>query len=69
MKNLKRNLLVLAMGLIVSVGAFAQKRDDDKRPPKPDTKVVVKDKERDNSKPPQGNNQDRNKDHDKRGKP
>jgi len=67
MKDLKRNLLVLAIGLIVSAGAFGQKRDDDKRPPKPDTKVVVRDK--DNSKPPPNNNQDKNKDHDKRGKP
>lgn len=66
MKNLMRKLLVIGMLSFVSTGVFAQKNDE-KRPPKDrDTKVVVKDKERE--RPPQNTNQDK-KDNDKKGKP
>lgn len=49
---------------MVSAGAFAQKRDDDKRPPKEPSKVVTPDKK---DKPQQ--NPPKPKDNDKRGKP
>lgn len=66
MKNLMRKLLVIGMLSFVSTGVFAQKNDE-KRPPKdPDTKIVVKPKERE--RPPQNTNQDK-KDNDKKGKP
>ena len=70
MKNLRRKLMAVAMSVVmtgvVSVGAFAQKREQDKRPEKPrDTKVVVEPK----GKPPQNsNNQDKRNDG-KKGKP
>lgn len=53
MTNLKRKLLAVAIACFLCGGAFAQKRGDDKRPPKGDTKpkVVVQPKE----KPPQNN--------------
>jgi hypothetical protein len=55
MTNFKRKLLAVAMTCFVSAGAFAQKgKGEDKRPPKPDTKVVVEPKR---EKPPQNNNQ------------
>lgn len=70
MTNLKRKLMAVAMSVvmtgIVSVGAFAQKRGDDKRPPKPpDTKVVVEPK----GKPPQNSNQGDKRNDGKKGKP
>ena len=71
MTNLKRKLMAVAMSVvmtgIVSVGAFAQRKGDDKRPPKPpDTKVVVESK----GKPPQNTNQGDHKRNDgKKGKP
>ena len=59
MTNFKRKLLAVAMTCFVSAGAFAQKgKGEDKRPPKPDTKVVVEPK-RDKPPPNQG---DRRKD-------
>ena len=68
MVNLKRKVLAgVITAVIASAGAFAQKGGDDKRPPKGDTQVVVRPKEKD--RPPQNNNQgDKNKG-DKRGKP
>lgn len=66
MKNLKRKLLAVAIGCFVSVGAFAQKKGDVKRPPRPsDTKVVVEPK----GKPPQNNNQGGKRNDGKRGRP
>ena len=59
MKELKRILGAVLIGMTISVGAFAQKNDN--RPPKEQPKVVDKDKE----KPPPSNNQNSNK----RGKP
>ena len=55
MKKLVRDLLVVAMLGAVSVGALAQKQDQDKRPPKEKT-VVVTNSNKDN-RPPQNNNQ------------
>jgi hypothetical protein len=52
MKKLKRMLAAVTMVCIVSLGAFAQKKEEPKRPPKPaDNKVIVKEK------PPANNNQ------------
>lgn len=58
MTNLKRKLLAVAVACFLFGGAFAQKRGEDKRPPKEDKpKVVVQPKE----KPPQNNNRGRDK--------
>lgn len=54
MTNFKRTALAMGMACCIATGAFAQKRGEDKRPPKPDTKVVVEPKR---EKPPQNNNQ------------
>jgi len=54
MKKLVRNLLVMAMLGSVSVGVFAQKKGDDKRPPKEPVKVITNDRK---DKPPQNSNQ------------
>jgi hypothetical protein len=53
MTNFKRKLMAVGMAFIVSAGAFAQRKGEEKRPPKPDTKVVVEPKR---EKPPQNNN-------------
>jgi hypothetical protein len=50
-----RELLVIAMLGVASVGAFAQKRDQDKRPPKEPAKVITNDQK--NQRPPKNNNQ------------
>ncbi|HKZ80176.1 MAG TPA: hypothetical protein VJ124_18015 [Pyrinomonadaceae bacterium] len=68
MTNTKRKLLAMAMAGVVSAGVFAQKRGDDKRPPKPPNTVVVAPK---GEKPPRNNENrggDKNKG-DKRGRP
>jgi hypothetical protein len=54
MKKLLRDLLVVAMLGMVSVGAFAQKKNEDKRPPKEPVKVITNDRK---DKPPQNSNQ------------
>lgn len=60
MKNLKRMLAGMMMVAILSAGAFAQKpREEPKRPPKPDNKVVNKEKPAPNSNPNQGNRGER----------
>ena len=70
MTNLKRKLMAVTMSVVmtgmVSLGAFAQKKDKD-RPPKPrDTpKVVVEQK----GKPPQPSNQGDKRKDGRRGKP
>jgi hypothetical protein len=70
MINAKRTLLALLMGIFVFAGAFAQKgKGEDRRPPKnPDTKVVVKDKEREKPPPPRNDNQGKKNDG-RRGRP
>ena len=70
MTNVKRKLVAVAMSVVmtgvVSFGAFAQKREQDKRPTKPqDTKVVVEPK----GKPPQNTNQGDKRNDGKKGKP
>lgn len=67
MFDLKRKLLAIAVGLLLSMGVFAQKQGGDKRPPKDDNKVVVQPK---GEKPPQNNNNQGNRGKgDKKGKP
>jgi hypothetical protein len=66
MIKLMRELLVIAMLGVVSVGAFAQRKDQDKRPPKEPAKVITNDRK--DQRPPQNSNQQRPKS-DKRGRP
>ncbi|HEX3254118.1 MAG TPA: hypothetical protein VHS05_32075 [Pyrinomonadaceae bacterium] len=56
MIKLLRELLLIAMLGVVSVGAFAQRRDQDKRPPKEPVKVITNDR-KDQRPPPRNNNQ------------
>jgi len=55
MIKLIRELLVIAMLGVVSVGAFAQRKDQDKRPPKEPVKVITNDQK--NQRPPKNTNQ------------
>ena len=57
MINVIRQLLVILMLGVVSAGAFAQKKDKDKLPPK--EKVVVKTNDRKENRPPPRNSNDR----------
>jgi hypothetical protein len=54
MKELRRILVVVLLGLMISVGVFAQKNDN--RPPKEQPRVVDKEKD----KPPPSNNNQNN---------
>jgi len=66
MTNLKRKLLAAAIACFVSAGSFAQKRDEERRPPKDkNNQVIVQPKQ---EKPPKENKGDK-KDGNKRGKP
>jgi len=56
MFKLIRELLVIAMLGTVSVGAFAQRKDQDKRPPKQPVKVITNDR-KDQRPPKQNTNQ------------
>ncbi len=67
MFDLKRKLLVVAIGGLLSMGAFAQKKEDDRRPPKDNPRVVVRPK--DEKPPPRNNNQGDKSKGDKKGKP
>ena len=63
MRRLIRELLVIAMLGVVSVSAFAQKKDD-KRPPKEPEKVITKDQKnqrppKNDQKPPKQGNRNR----------
>jgi hypothetical protein len=60
MIKLLREILLIAMLGVVSVEAFAQRRDQDKRPPKEPAKVITNDR-KDQRPPPQNNNQQRPK--------
>ena len=64
MIKLLREVLLIAMLGVVSVGAFAQRRDQDKRPPKEPAKVITNDRK--DQRPPQNNNQQRPNDNRKR---
>ena len=55
MMKLMRELLVIAMLGVVTTGAFAQKKDQDKRPPKEPAKVITNDQK--NQRPPKNDNQ------------
>lgn len=67
MTNTKRKLLAVAMAGVVSAGVFAQRRGDDKRPPKPPNTVVVAPK---GEKPPPRNENKGDKNRgDRRGRP
>jgi hypothetical protein len=61
MIKLFRELLVIAMLGTVSVGAFAQKKDQDKdkRPPKDPVKIITNDRK--DQRPPRNDNQQRPK--------
>jgi hypothetical protein len=70
MTNLRRKLMAVGMAVVMtgvmSLGAFAQRREPEKRPVKPrDTKVVAEP----NGKPPPHTNQGDNKHDGKKGKP
>jgi len=52
---------------VVSAGAFAQRKDQDKRPPKEPAKVITPDR-KDQRPPPKNSNQERRKP-DKRDRP
>ena len=67
MIKLLRELLVIAMLGVVSAGAFAQKKDRDKRPPK-DKLIVVTNANKGNRPPPPRDDRQRPRP-DKRGRP
>ncbi len=56
MIKLMRELLVIAILGVTSVGAFAQRKDQDKRPPKEPAKVITNDR-KDQRPPPKNTNQ------------
>jgi len=64
MNKLVRNLVVAAMLGVVSVGAFAQKQDQQKRPPKEPVKVITNDRK--DNRPPQNSNQPKRDDGNKK---
>jgi hypothetical protein len=55
-KVVRQLLLVIAMLGVVSAGAFAQRKDQDKRPPKEPAKVITNDR-KDQRPPKQNTNQ------------
>ena len=55
MIKLMREILVIAVIGVVSAGAFAQKKGQDKRPPKEPVKVITNDR-KDNRPPRQNDN-------------
>lgn len=52
-----RQIVVVAMLGVVSAGAFAQRKDQDKRPPKEPAKVI---ENRKDNRPPPNNNRPKN---------
>lgn len=68
MTNLLRQfLLVIAMLGVVSAGAFAQRKDQDKRPPKEPAKVITNDRK--DQRPPRDNSNKQPPKRDKRDRP
>jgi hypothetical protein len=53
MMRFVRQILVLVMLAVVPLGAFAQRKDQDKRPPKEPVKVI--ENRKDNRPPPNSN--------------
>lgn len=66
-KLLRQLLLVIAMLGVVSAGAFAQRKDQDKRPPKERAKVITNDRK--DQRPPKENNNQQPPKRDKRDRP
>jgi hypothetical protein len=66
-KLMRKGVLVLAMLGVVSAGAFAQRKDQDKRPPKEPAKVITNDRK--DQKPPKQNTNQQPPKRDKRDKP
>ncbi len=58
MKKLRQILVAVLLGMILSVGALAQKGNDNRPPKDPPTKVIDKDKEK---PPPSNSNQNSNR--------
>jgi hypothetical protein len=68
MMKLIRQILVTAMlGVMLSAGAVAQRKDQDKRPPKERAKVITNDRK--DQRPPQQNSNQQPPKRDKRGRP
>ena len=66
--KLMRKLLVTAMlGVMMSAGAFAQRKDQDKRPPKEPAKVITNDRK--DQRPPRQNSNQQPPKKEKREKP
>ena len=55
-KLLRQLVLVMAMLGVASAGAFAQRKDQDKRPPKEPAKVITNDR-KEQRPPPRNTNQ------------
>ena len=68
MVKLLREFLVIAMLGVVSAGAFAQRKDQDKRPPKEPVKVITND-QKNNNRPPRQNDNQKPKSDNRRGRP
>ena len=70
MVDLKRKLMAVitatVLGCLLCAPVFGQKRGENQRPPKDNTKVVVKEKE---PRPPQNNNTPPPRNDDRKGKP
>jgi hypothetical protein len=66
-KVMQHLLLVIAMLGVVSAGAFAQRKDQDKRPPKEKAKVITNDRK--DQRPPQQNSNQQPPKRDKRDRP
>lgn len=56
MVRLFRQMVVLAMLVVVPAGAFAQRKDRDKRPPKEPAKVIENKKDKDKGNRPRPDN-------------
>lgn len=66
-KLLRELLLVIAMLGMVSAGAVAQRKDQDKRPPKEPAKVITNDRK--DQRPPKQNSNQQQPKRDKRDRP
>jgi hypothetical protein len=66
-KLLRELLLLIAMLGMVSAGAFAQRKDQDKRPPKEPAKVITNDRK--DQRPPKQNSNQQPPKRDKRDRP
>ena len=66
-KLLRELLLVIAMLGMMSAGAVAQRKDQDKRPPKEPAKVITNDRK--DQRPPKQNSNQQQPKRDKRDRP